>query len=319
MRRLTACWLLLIPLSICVLEKRVLAQERAAQDPPSKTTQQLDVEYAKAGDVSLKLDIYQPQASSAHPRPCVVWIHGGGWRGGTKSGGAGRLSALVASGDYVGVSIDYRLIDAAIWPAQIYDCKAAIRFIRANSTRLGIDPDKIGVWGASAGGHLASLLGTSGDMKELEGGIGVTGVSSRVACVIDFCGPSDFLLPGIGAPRVGDQVNIALFGGPLKEKEDIARQASPVTHVTAGDPPFLIMHGTQDNTVNIRQAERLFEAQKQIGASSIFVRIEGGGHGFGGPEVNARVQAFLDKHLLNKDVVVSAMPIEAAPTTPKTN
>ena len=170
---------------------------------------------------------------------------------------------------------------------------------------------KIGVWGASAGGHLASLLGTSGDVKELEGDIGTTGVSSRVACVVDFCGPSDFLLPGIGSPRAADQINRTFLVDRLKRNEDAARQASPVTHVTADDPPFLIMHGTQDNTVNIRQAERLYEAQKQAGANTIFVKVEGGGHGFGGPEVSARVKAFLDKHLLGKDVVVSADTIQA--------
>jgi acetyl esterase/lipase len=284
---------------------------------PDNVSAHLDVEYAKAGEAILKLDIYQPKVPSSKPRPCVVWIHGGGWRSGNKSGGAPRLAPLVATGDYVGVSVEYRLIDVAIWPAQIHDCKAAIRYLRANSNRLGIDPDKIGVWGASAGGHLVSLLGTSGDVKDVEGDLGTTGVSSRVACVVDFCGPSDFLLAGIGAPRVGDQVNIALFGGPLKEKEAAARQASPVTYVTADDPPFLIMHGTQDNTVNIRQAERLYEAQKNAGASTIFVKVEGGGHGFGGPEVSSRVKAFLDKHLLGKDVAVSAEPIQAAPAKAK--
>jgi acetyl esterase/lipase len=269
--------------------------------------------------VSLRLDVYRPEAESIRPRPCVVWIHGGGWRGGSKSSGAQRLTPLVASGGYVGVSVEYRLIDVAIWPAQIHDCKAAIRYIRAQSGKLGVDPDKIGVWGASAGGHLVSLLGTSGDVKELEGEIGTTGVSSRVACVVDFCGPSDFLLSGIGASGTGDRLSIALFGGLLKDRQDAARQASPVTHVTDDDPPFLIMHGTRDNTVNIRQSERLYEAQKQAGVSTIFVKVEGGGHGFGGPEVGTRVRAFLDKHLLGEDVAVSAEPIQAPPAEPKAN
>jgi acetyl esterase/lipase len=284
----------------------------SASEPVLGVDIQRDIEYAKAGDISLKLDLYRPAAVSDSPRPCVVWIHGGGWRNGSKSGDPARLSALVATGEYIAASIDYRLLDVAIWPAQIHDCKAAVRYLRANNKSLGIDPDKIGVWGASAGGHLASLLGTSGDVKELEGNIGMSGSSSRVACVVDFCGPSDFLLPGIGSPRAADEINSTLFGGPLNEKEAVARQASPVTHVTADDPPFLIMHGTQDNTVNIRQAERLYEAQRQTGASTIFVKVEGGGHGFGGPEVSTRVKSFLDKHLLGKDVTISDTPIEAA-------
>ncbi|HEY2414269.1 MAG TPA: alpha/beta hydrolase [Pirellulaceae bacterium] len=308
---------LLVSLAFVVAQSTAWGQAPLPQKSAVDVEIQRDIEYAKVGEISLKLDFYRPETGSDHPRPCVVWIHGGGWRSGSKSGGGVRLSSLVSTGEYVAASIDYRLLDVAIWPAQIYDCKAAIRYLRANSKSLGIDPDKIGVWGASAGGHLASLLGTSGDVKEIEGDVGTTGVSSRVACVVDFCGPSDFRLPGIGAPRASDQISNTFFGGPLKDKEEAARQASPVAHVTADDPPFLIMHGTQDNTVNIRQAERLYDAQKQAGASTIFVKIEGGGHGFGGSEVNSRVKAFLDKHLHGKDVAISDAPIEAAPTGSK--
>jgi acetyl esterase/lipase len=301
-----------------VLQSPAAGQSSAGRNLPASVEVRRDVEYAKVGEYSLKLDIYRPSLAGDRARPCIVWIHGGGWRSGSKSSGAGRLSELVATGEYIGASIDYRLLDVAIWPAQVYDCKAAIRYLSANSKRLGINADKIGVWGASAGGHLASLLGTSGDVKEVEGDVGTTGVSSRVACVVDFCGPSDFLLPGIGSPRASEQISVTFFGGPLKEKEDAARQASPVTFVTADDPPFLIMHGTQDNTVDIRQAERLYDAQKEAGASTMFVKIMGGGHGFGGDEVNARVKAFLDKHLLGKDVSISNTPIEASEARAKT-
>jgi acetyl esterase/lipase len=209
---------------------------------------QADVEYGKAGERSLKLDVIKPKAESDKPRPCVVWIHGGGWQNGSKSSGTQRLAALVASGDYVGVSVGYRLTDEATWPGQIHDCKAAIRYIRANAKSLGINPDKIGVWGSSAGGHLVSLLGTSGDVKDLEGKNGSPDVSSRVTCVVDFCGPSDFLAISPDAPRVSEPAGplYKLFGGPLKDKQALAKEASPVTYVTADDPPFLIMHGTED-------------------------------------------------------------------------
>jgi acetyl esterase/lipase len=275
-----------------------------------KVNIETDIEYAKAGDISLQLDVLKPKAESSKPRPVIVWIHGGGWQNGNKSNGIGRLSSYVASGDFVGVSVGYRLTDKGSWPAQIHDCKAAIRWIRANAEKLGIDPNKIGVWGSSAGGHLVSHLGTSGDVKEVEGDLGTTGVSSRVACVVDFCGPSDF--PAFQLNSNAQNPITKLLGGLPKDKPDVAKEASPITYVTKDDPPFLIMHGTNDRTVPINQAERLYEAQKKAGMDTIFVKIEGGAHGFGGPEVEARVRAFFDKHLLGKDVQVSGEPIKQA-------
>ena len=276
---------------------------------------QTDIEYAKAGEISLQLDFYKPKDADGDPRPLIVWIHGGGWQGGNKASGLGRLASLVASGDYVGASVAYRLTDKGTWPAQIHDCKAAIRYLRANADKLGIAPDKIGVWGSSAGGHLVSMLGTSGDVKEVEGDLGPTGVSSRVSCVVDYCGPSDFVLFGLNAPRMNEpgQPVYKLFGGPTREKAELAKQASPVTYVTKDDPPFLIVHGTDDRTVSIKQAERLHAAQKEAGLDTTFITIEGGGHGIGGAEIESRVRVFFDKHLLGKEVTVSAEPINVTP------
>jgi dipeptidyl aminopeptidase/acylaminoacyl peptidase len=140
-----------------------------------------------------------------------------------------------------------------------------------------------------------------------------------VACVVDFCGPSDFL--GIAKAKGGEGRGAygpvaRLLGGPVDEKRDAARQASPVSHVSKDAPPFLIVHGTADATVPLAQAETLFAALKKAGADAMFVKIEGGGHGIGGPEVQARVQAFFDKHLRGRDVEVSDAPIPA-PATPK--
>lgn len=314
------------PIIAASLALFLLAVPAFAQQPKNnalaalqeKVDAQFDVEYAKAGDVSLKLDLFQPKAKSEKPRPCVVWIHGGGWQAGNKGSGTGRVASYVASGDYVGASVGYRLTDVAIWPAQIHDCKAAIRYLRANAEKLGIDPNKIGVWGSSAGGHLVSLLGTSGDVKEVEGDLGTTGVSSRVACVVNFCGPTDFLAFAADNPSLSNPGGpvYKLFGGPPKEKEDAAKQASPVTHVTKDDVPFLHMHGTADRTVPVNQAERLNEALKKAGCDTTFVKIEEGAHGFGGPQVDARVKAFFDKHLLGKQVEVSGEAIKA-PTPAK--
>jgi acetyl esterase/lipase len=295
------------------------AQRLAPAAARDKVEVQSDVEYGKAGERSLKLDVIKPKVASDKPRACVVWIHGGGWQNGNKSSGVGRLAGLVATGDYVGVSVGYRLTDEATWPGQIHDCKAAIRWVRANAKSLGIDPDKIGVWGSSAGGHLVSMLGTSGEVKELEGKNGTPDVSSRVTCVVDFCGPSDFLAMGKDNPKLKDPAGpvYKLLGGPASEKEDVAKSASPVTFVTADDPPFLIVHGTDDRTVAIRQAEILYDAQKKVGNNTTFVKITGGGHGIGGPKVDERVTTFLAKHLLGKDVEVSADAI-ATPPLPAT-
>jgi len=297
----------------CLCQPASAQAQAKAKALPGNVVAERDVEYAKAGDISLKLDIYRPKAEAAAPRACIVWIHGGGWQAGNKSGGAARVAPLVATGDYVGVSVGYRLSDVATWPAQIHDCKAAIRYVRANAPRLGIDPSKIGVWGSSAGGHLVSLLGTSGDVKELEGSLGTTGVSSRVNCVVDYCGPSDFLLFGTQSPRLNEpgQPLYKLFGGPLKDHEKAAREASPVTYVSKDDPPFLIVHGTADNTVNIRQAERLYEVEKEAGVNTTFVKMLGGSHAIGGREIEARVKAFLDRNLLGRDVAVSSESIQA--------
>ncbi len=316
-------------LSLCLAF--ALIAPAAAQQPPAKAKAnpqlpvnvavEQDVEYAKAGDVSLKLDIYRPKAESAKPRPLIVWIHGGGWQGGNKSSGMRLVAPFVASGDYVGASVGYRLTGVAQWPAQIYDCKAAIRYLRANATKLGVDPNKIGVWGGSAGGHLVALLGTSGDVAELEGNLGTTGVSSRVNCVIDYFGPADFLMFGVDSHRLNEpgQPVYKLFGGPLKDHQTEAKQASPVTFISKDDPPFLIVHGTKDPTVNINQSERLYDLQKQAGANTLLVKVIDGGHGFASPEISSRVTAFFDKNLHGKDIAVSEDSIQAPAAPAKAN
>lgn len=279
---------------------------------PENVKPQLDLVYGKAGDVDLKLDLYLPKTEAKKPLPVVVWIHGGGWSGGNKSGGVGRVAPFVESGDYAGVSVGYRLTNITAWPGQIHDCKAAIRWIRANAKKYNLDPDRIGVFGSSAGGHLVSMLGTSGDVKDVEGDNGSSGQSSRVRCVINFCGPTDFLSFFKNNPTPGGAKTPVskLLGGMPEDKPDVAKHASPTTYVTKDDPPFLHLHGTKDNTVPVAQAEILHEALKKAGVDSTLVKIEGGGHGFGGPEVNKRVKDFFDKHLLGKDVKVSGEAIK---------
>ncbi len=280
---------------------------------PESVALERDVPYGQAGGHPLLLDILRPKQASSQPRPAIVFIHGGGWSGGRKTDALGRLLPFAASGDYFCMSVEYRLSGEATWPAQIHDCKAAIRWLKTNAAKYHVDPEKIGVWGGSAGGHLVSMLGLTGNVKELEGQSGSPEPSSRVACVVDFCGPSDFLAIAklkADAGRHAFGPVEKLLGGPIAEKQDLARAASPVTYVSKDAPPFLIVHGTADPVVPLSQAEQLYQALKQAGQQVTFVKIEGGGHGIGGPEVTARVRAFFDRWLRGQNVEVSDRPIQ---------
>lgn len=275
-----------------------------------RVTIQRDVVFGDAGSRPLKLDLVLPKTKSDAARPLVVFVHGGGWRSGDKAGGMGRVVPFVATGDYVGASIEYRLSGEATWPAQIHDCKAAIRWLKAHAADYHIDPERIGVWGSSAGGHLVNLLGTTGDVGPLEGACGTPDQTSRVCCVVSFCGPADFLAPqrfeGGRSPTAVD----LLLGGSAADRRELAREASPITYVSADDPPFLLCHGTADSTVPFEQATVFHESLRKAGVDVTLVKIVGGGHAVGGEEVRRRVQAFFAKHLLGHEVEVSEEPIE---------
>ena len=262
-----------------------------------------DLEYANVGGRSLRLDLYLPEKSDG-PLPLIVWIHGGAWQAGNKNGTPAL--PFVRRG-YAVASIDYRLSQDAIFPAQIEDCKAAIRWLRAHAKEHGIDATRIGVWGSSAGGHLVALLGTSGDVKELEGTGGNLDQSSRVQAVCDWFGPTDFCqmdahaIPG--SKLVHDDPKSPesrLVGGPIQDNKDKVSRANPITYVSKDDPPFLIMHGDRDNLVPHHQSVLLTEALKKAGVDVTFKTVEGAGHGFGGPENMKMVEDFFDRSLKNK-------------------
>ena len=241
---------------------------------PDSVRVELDVPYAATDNPRQRLDLYVPKAAkSEKPLPLVVFIHGGAFRAGDKRTGWPMIARLVTSGEYVGASVGYRLSGEITWPAQIHDCKAAIRWLRANAKKYNIDPDRIGVIGTSAGGHLVAMLGTSGSVAELEGTIGAhTDVSSRVTCVVDEFGPTDFLALYGGHNMSPDNPEAQLIGGPLGGKPEAARSASPITFVSADDPPILVIHGTKDPAVNFNQSERFAEALKKAGVDVTFVR-----------------------------------------------
>jgi acetyl esterase/lipase len=263
-----------------------------------------DLEYARAGAKPLLLDLYLPE-KPAGPLPLVIWIHGGGWAAGSKSGGPGpRLSGR----GYAVASVEYRLSGEALFPAQIEDVKAAVRWLRANAAKYNLDPRKFAAWGSSAGGHLVALLGTSGDVKELEGSLGHAEQSSRVQAVIDFFGPTDLLQMDAQAARNPDVVSkikhddprspeSRLIGGPLQENREKAARANPITYISRDDPPFLIMHGDQDPLVPLAQSRILYDGLRAAGVEATFHIVKGGGHGFGGPEIDRMVEEFLKRHL----------------------
>jgi acetyl esterase/lipase len=276
---------------------------------------ELDVPYADTGNPRHRLDLYLPKNTTSSPLPVIVFFHGGGWMQGDKSDGAGRLMPFVRTGQYAGVSVGYRLSGESKWPAQIHDSKAAIRWIRANASKYGLDPDHIGVWGRSAGAHLALMLGVSGDAPELEGAIGAHhDVSSRVQAVANFFGVSE-MLSIIGQPTDIDRTlpnapEAALIGGALRENAGKAKAASPISHVSPNDPPVLTVHGSDDRTVPYDQAVRLDAALRKAAVPSFLIRVEGAGHGNFGTSADGRVLAFFNKYLRGQNVEVPTTEIQ---------
>ena len=249
-------------ISACFLSISAVAQgppPGAAPGAPQAGRMQIDrdIEYSRVGDRWLKLDLYRREPGTA-PSPIVVWIHAGGWSSGDKS--PTPAAALLSNGFAV-ASIEYRSSAEAKFPAQLHDCKAAIRWLRANAKTYNLDGEHIGVWGHEAGGHLAALLGTTGDVRELEGDGGNADQSSRVQAVVDFAGVTDVLqMAGVNSRL---QPALKLFvGGAAVQK------ASPVSYVSQDDPPFLIVHGTADAVVPPRQSEMFIAALKQAGVDS---------------------------------------------------
>ncbi len=235
-----------------------------------------DIPYVENGHTRQKLNLFLPEKKSDTPLPVIVVIHGGGWVAGER-GGAAAGGDMLARGCAV-ASIGYRLAGDAPFPAQIEDCKAAIRWLRAHAKDYHLDPDRFAAHGSSAGGHLAALLGTSGGVKEFDVGAHLE-QSSRVQAVSDFCGPTDLVKFVETKGYEGTSSVVAkLLGGPLAEKRDLAERANPITHLTKDAPPFFIIHGDRDNTVPINQSELLFEALKKAGIGVRFHTFHGAGH-----------------------------------------
>lgn len=233
----------------------------------------------------LRLDLYLPEGVPG-PRPVIIWLPGGGWQRAARGMGP-HLGRLFAQRGYAMADVEYRSSRTALWPAQLHDVKAAVRYLRSVAQDRGLDAERIGVWGSSAGGHLAALLGLTGGDPAWEGEGGHAAHSSEVQAVVDGYGPAD--LPHMDSDCLpGGVVNDidpssppwGLLGGPTKDRLELASQASPVSHVSASAAPFLILHGDADLLVGPAQSRRLFDALHDAGAEATLVSVHGAGHGF---------------------------------------
>jgi acetyl esterase/lipase len=308
---------------LLLLSALLAALPLCAQTPPlpAGVKARRDLPYVENGHERQKLDLFLPEKADG-PCPIIVWVHGGAWQAGSKEGAPPLRQGYVQRG-YAVASINYRLSSHAVFPAQIEDCKAAVRWLRAHAAEHGLDGERIGVWGSSAGGHLVALLGTSGGFKDFDVGANLDH-SSAVQAVCDFFGPTDLVAfvtrPGYASHASATSPEAKLLGGVVLENREKAARANPITYADAGDPPFLIVHGDQDSTVPIQQSELLFAALEKAGVSAHFHTIRGAGHGgpgFGGKTLDNMVAAFFDERLKGRVTRIDARktdsPAEAAP------
>lgn len=277
-----------------------------------------DISYIPNGDEAQKLDIYLPEKAADKPLPLVVHIHGGGWIGGSKYPCA--VAPMVLRG-YAVASVEYRFSQKAIFPAQIQDCQAAIRWLRAHAKEYHLDTEHVGVVGGSAGGHLSSLVGTSGGKNAFPKIGGNEEQSDRVQAVCDIFGPSDF---STVVQQAADDKNVknifqfntpadpysSLIGTKLDDKVK-ADAVSPVHYVSKDNPPFVILHGTHDTLVPYAQSEEFEAVLKEKGVAVWLQKIPGAGHGgpaFNKPGVIQLMQDLFDKYLKGADVQITLVP-----------
>jgi len=264
-----------------------------------------NVTYGRAGDVELKLDVAHP--AGAGPFPAILYVHGGAWAGGERTAYRTSIERAARRG-YVAAQISYRLTgyNAATmsggdtpFPAQLQDCKCAVRWLRSVAGKYRIDPDRIGITGGSAGGHLSLMVGLADKEAGLEGTGGHAEYSSRVQAVVNYCGPTDLVHEYDHVPVVQPFL-VALCGGTPQEKPDAYRIASPISYLSADDPPILTLHGDRDDLVPVFQARLLDEKMKEAGLPHELLVLEGQGHAIKGEQADSAFWSFFDRHLKAK-------------------
>lgn len=264
---------------------------------PKGATVHRNLAYVTNGHAQQKLDLYLPKTNDKVP--LIIFIHGGAFRGGDKS--SENPTRFLADG-YAVASLNYRLSPVAIFPAQIEDCKAAVRWLRSNAATYKLDADRFGAWGTSAGGHLVAMLGTTGDTRIFDVGENLE-VSSRVQAVADWFGPTDFLqmdahrLPNGMAHDPPGSPESRLIGGPIQRNKEKAVSANPITYITSSAPPFLIVHGDADRLVPYHQSELLEAALKRAGVPVSLIIVKGAGHGVRNAATDEKRKQFFAKYL----------------------
>lgn len=260
----------------------VIAAPPAGEDPPFQLPAGVelkpDLVYAHVGSRALHLDLYLPKNGSG-PHPAVVYIHGGGWNKGNKNAFR-RQAAYMATKGFAGACIEYRLSTEAKYPAAIYDSKAAVRWVRANAAKYGINPERIGAAGGSAGGQLVALLGVTNEAPEFEGKEGDRSVSSRVSAVAAFNPALD--LADFGKRHPANTINLVVqyLGVPYAQNPALWESASPTDHVSSNAVPFLFLHGDADTTVPYQQTVDMVKKLKAAGVHAELFTAPGAKHGF---------------------------------------
>jgi acetyl esterase/lipase len=275
-----------------------------AEKPQSTVRVERGLVYGKGGDRDMKLDLAMPKDGG--PFPAIVCVHGGGWIHGKRQDlstpkvvGQHSFIELLASRGFVAATVSYRLAPKAKFPAQIEDCKAAVRWLRANAKKYKVNSPHIGAVGFSAGGHLVSLLGTTDKKDGFEGTGGNPDESSRVQAVVNFFGPTNFNTKD-WSEEVEKTFLIPLLGAKYKDKPELYKRLSPINYVTKDDPPFLFFHGTKDTLVGLRHSRELAAKLRKVGVSAKVVEMEGAGHGWSGKKLVQTIDqtvAFFDKTL----------------------
>jgi acetyl esterase/lipase len=263
------------------------AQGGAPQGPPPT---QADIEYAPAepaGSNGHKLDIYMPAAATT-PVPVVIWTGGSAWLADTGKRLAGGVAVQLNPAGYAVAGVSIRSSSQVKFPGQLHDIKAAIRFLRANATRYGLDPNHIAIIGDSSGGWTSAMAGLTGDAPEMEGTVGTTGVSSAVQAAVAFYPPTNFLemdrymlrkCEGTACHDTDQSPESRLVGCAIQTCPDKVRAATPMTYITPADPPLLILHGNSDQLVPHNQGEQLYMALNKACRDAVFISVPKAPHG----------------------------------------
>ena len=273
---------------------------QAVPPMPATVIHEANIEYSNVGG-KVEMDIVRPRAASTEPRPAVLLVHGGGFRAGNRQSYLPEAIRLAERG-YVAATASYRLAPRNQFPAPVHDVKAAVRFLRANAAKYGIDTERIGAMGGSAGGHLVLFLGLTGGVEEFEGSGPNRQFSSKVSCVVDYYGPTDFTQSyskSVDAAQVLPQ----FLGGDLEHSRPAHIRASPLNWVTPNAAPMLIIHGTKDAYVAYEQSAWLLERLLNAGVPAELETISGAGHGFKGADkekAEQRAFAYFDQQLKEK-------------------